>query len=381
VWVTGWLRRYWAEVLLGLFLVANLLVVARLGAWETIPFHFIWVSLSLVFAVRLWPTGATIVVGVAVTALSGVALYVAVSGAPLGPGLDEMSEVPLMAAMFAAMVWHAHQRQQAVDELGALMEERRRQAERQREFVRDASHQLRTPITIARGHAELARARLDGRDPGIAADIDVVLDELTRLTRLSERLLLLASADDPRFLAVGLVRVAPLVDDCAHRWTPTADRAWRTEILADGVIRADQERLEIALDALIENAVKYTGDGDAIAIRAAATGDELVLEVSDSGEGIAAEDQARLFERFARVNGKRGTGSTGTGLGLPIVLAIAQAHGGTAEVESRPGHGATFRLRLPGFRPLPAGDRRDAGGSRKDRAPIDGDRPAVRLTG
>jgi signal transduction histidine kinase len=331
-----------------LFVSASLLVVAELGQWETIPFHLVWLSLTLVFAFRLWDIPTTVVVGVAVMVLSGWALFLAVSRSPLGPGFDELSEIPLMAAMFGAMVWHAHRRQVAVEELGRVAESQRRMLDRQREFVRDAAHQLRTPITIARGHADLLRTELAAGSDQATADLDVVVEELIRLSRLSERLLLLAAADDPRFLTRAPVPVRELVEECAKRWTAAAPREWRVRVLAEGTVPADRERLAMALDALIENAVKYTDEGDPITVTGRSEGTWLALEVTDGGIGILRDQIDHVFERFSRGTPEGGGG--GTGLGLPIVRAIAQAHGGSVDVTSEPGRGSTFTIRVPGFR-------------------------------
>src|SRR5439155_951690 len=110
--------------------------------------------------------------------------------------LDELTEVPLMAGMFVAMVWHARRRQAALQEVSRLAENEHRMLERERDFLRDASHELRTPVTVARGHADLIREAAS--DDQIARDAEIVLDELARLSRISERLLLLARADGGR---------------------------------------------------------------------------------------------------------------------------------------------------------------------------------------
>jgi two-component system OmpR family sensor kinase len=224
--------------------------------------------------------------------------------------------------------------------------------ERQREFVRDASHELRTPITVARGHAELISA--ENRETQTGEDIAVVLDELDRLERLSERLLVLAAAEHPSFLAVAMVQIEPLVLGTARRWEPTADREWRVDVASDGWIRADAERLAIALDALIENAVKATDEGERIRIAASHTDGSLVIEVADTGVGIDREQLARVFDRFSRIDAARARGRGGTGLGLAIVKAIAEAHGGSVSADGEPDRGATFRMHLPGFRSVRA---------------------------
>lgn len=351
-------RKHWVEVAWGAFAAACVLVIFGLSRWETIPFHLIWVSLTLLYGFRIWRTGTTAAVLGVVMATTGVALvWVVLEG---DRALDEVSEVPLMAAMFVVMAWHAQRRQRAVDaaELAAASE--RRAHDRQREFVRDASHELRTPITVARGHAELIRSAAG--DPQTLQDTEVILDELDRLSRLSDRLLVLAAADQPNFLVPQEVRVRPFVEDRLRRWEPTAPRSWEASIRVDGSVLADRDRLATAVDALVENAVNATRAGDRIQIVARADGPTLVLEVVDDGTGIDPELVPHLFERFWRPEADRARRSGGTGLGLAIVKAIAEAHGGSVEVEARPGHGSVFRLRLPNFTasPQPAAARAES---------------------
>ena len=175
-----------------------------------------------------------------------------------------------MAAMFLAMVWYAVRRQAAVEEAGRLAASEHRLLMGQREFVRDASHELRTPITVARGHAELIRdAGLGGQ---ISKDAEVILDELGHLSRLSERLLILTTAGHPGFLSPGVVAVEPFLEGLMRRWAPTADRDWQIRIDAHGTVRVDRERLETALDGLLENAVNATSSGDAIRVACHADG-------------------------------------------------------------------------------------------------------------
>src|SRR2546423_14320480 len=203
--IASTLRKYSVELGWAAFAALNFAAMPFTGEWETVPFHFVWVSLTLVYGFRvwrLWPTAG---------ALSGVVL---VSGAALlamsGRGqvsTAELTEVPLMGAMFVAMVWHARRRHAALEEL-------RRVTERERDFVRDASHELRTPITIARGHAELIRAGASSDQ--IVADAEIVLDELARLERVAERLLLLAAVEHEGFLFRIPVDVEPLLGETAR---------------------------------------------------------------------------------------------------------------------------------------------------------------------
>jgi signal transduction histidine kinase len=340
-------RRRWLELLWAAFALANVVVIVVLADWETIPFHFVWVSLTLLYGFRVWSVRATAILLGAVMLVTGSALALAVARAD--EGFDEVAEVPLMAAMFVAMVWHARRRQAAVEDARRMAATEHLLLERQREFVRDASHELRTPITVARGHAELLRAA--STDPQAIRDADVVIDELARLSRLSERLLLLAALEHGELLDRRPIDPNELVAETGRRWRAAADRTWGTRAEAAGVVLADGDRLRDALDALVENAVNATRPGDEITIAGRADAGRLVLEVTDDGAGIAADRMSTLFERFSRVDAPRTRRGGGTGLGLSIVRAIAEAHGGRVEAASAPGGGATFRIVLPGLEP------------------------------
>jgi signal transduction histidine kinase len=345
--IASMLRRRWVEIAWATFAAVNVAVIVMLRDWETIPFHFVWVSLTLVYGFRVWRLRTTMVLLLVVMAVTGAALaWTVVQG---NERLDELTEVPLMAAMFVAIVWHAHRRRAAIDETERLAESEHRLLEGQREFVRDASHELRTPITVARGHAELIRD--SGVNGQVASDAGVVLDELGRLSRLSERLLILTAADDPGFLSQTDIEVEPLVVGLMRRWSATAERGWQVRVAAEGTIYADRERLETALDALMENAVKATDEGSSILVGSRGDGPRLVLEVTDEGRGISAEDLPRIFEPFSKIEPDRARKNGGTGLGLSIAKAIVDAHGGSIAVESEEGRCTTFRITLPGFRP------------------------------
>ena len=257
---------------------------------------------------------------------------------------SEATEVPLMSAMFVAMVWHARRRQQALQEVEAIAESNAALLERQESFLHDVSHELRTPVTIARGHLELMR----GDNPD-SRDLDVALDELARIERIISRLLLLAKAERPDFLRVERIDVEAFVEGVFARWSDVTPRSWRLGALAAGTVLADEEALRTALDALVENAVKYTGPSEWIELRAtAAGGGELVIEVRDGGLGVPAEALEHIFDRFARADDARTRAHGGAGLGLAIVSAIAQAHGGRCTAAALP-RGTEFALRLPGY--------------------------------
>ena len=156
-----------------------------------------------------------------------------------------------MSAMFLAMVWHARRRVAAIRESEALAESRATLLAKQERFLHDVTHELRTPVTIARGHLELLQS--EGRS---SSEVAVALDELDRIERIITRLLLLAKADRPDFLASSQVDVEAFVEDVFMRWSEVAPRSWRLGSVARGQLTADEEALRIALDSLVENAVE-----------------------------------------------------------------------------------------------------------------------------
>jgi signal transduction histidine kinase len=347
----GWIDLAW--VVLWILGLAGILIFER---WEAIPFHLIWITFALLYSFRVRSTSSTmwVLTAMVVTTFAAIGVDVMRGAQPA----DELTEVPLMAAMFWVMMWHGRRRQAANAERIKVSEENERLLATQRRFLQDASHQLRTPITIALGHSELlARNLADNQDQ---RDINVVVGELNRLKTLSERLLLIAASANPDFLRPETVELDQFVTDVLWRWRPTATRHWQLGQLAEATAFADPERLGLAVDALLENAVQHTRPDDLIrlAVTREAPAGLVSLVVQDSGTGIEAADLERIFERFA-------TGSQavrrGTGLGLALVRAVAEGHGGQVRAQSTPGLGSRFELLLPvapAGRPaaLPAGN-------------------------
>jgi signal transduction histidine kinase len=337
------------------FAVLNLaamlaIIEIRYGqGWETVPFHFIYVSFTILYGFRAWRGRATLFGILFVTISTGVVTAFGISRNWEEP--PEITEVPLMTLMFVAMVYHVHRRQQAQAVAEALAAARERDVERKSAFLSDASHELLTPITIGRGHLELLGRNPHPEPAELAETTEIVLGELGRMERVINRLLLLESAGGAAIPGSReRVDAAALLTRAFQRWRGTADRDWRLGDLPAGTISADADQLTLALDALIENAVQHTEDGGMIVIGAVAEGGALRIRVGDSGDGIPEEARRKVFDRFYRVDGARNRRHGGVGLGLAIVKAIAAAHGGSVSVHSRPGAGSMFEVRLPGLR-------------------------------
>ena len=344
-----WARRSKWDIIWVAFVAVNLAAMRLIPEWQTVPFLAIWVSLTLIYGFRLWRLQPAILTLLVLTLATGGIIGIQVIRGQ--QDADYLAEVPLIALMFLVMVWHGQRRQAALEgRLGALEEVQRvsrenlRLLEQQRMFLLDASHELGTPITVALGHAELIEQT--ATDKEVADDARVVVDELGRLRTLAGRLLLLASAGSPGFLDVAPVAVDSVVMDALDRWAATP-RHWRLGEVADATVEGDRDRLAVALDALLENAVAHTGAGDLIELGARFEDGSAVFAVADSGCGIAEEDLDRIFSRFSRATPYRSREVGGFGLGLPTVQAIAEAHHGSVQVHSTVGRGATFELRVP----------------------------------
>jgi two-component system OmpR family sensor kinase len=210
----------------------------------------------------------------------------------------------------------------------------------QRAFVDDAGHELRTPITIIRGQLEVLGDDPEQRDHAVA----LVTSELDRMSRMVNDLLLLAKAQQPRFLELDLVDVGSLTREVHEKAGALAERDWRLDEIAHGAVVGDRERLEQALIQLLQNAVDHTTDGKEIAVGSRIRDGVAELWVRDAGPGIPPEERKRIFERFSRVGARR---SDGAGLGLAIVRTIAEGHGGSVRVESEVGVGTTFTIAVP----------------------------------
>ncbi|HEY9826549.1 MAG TPA: ATP-binding protein [Stenomitos sp.] len=214
----------------------------------------------------------------------------------------------------------------------------------QQQFLNDAGHELRTPITIVRGHLELML--LDTTAEADVETLTLVIDELDRMSRLVNDLMLLAKSERPDFLILKPIDFSSFVAELFVKIQALEDRNWHLEVDGDGTIVGDYQRLTQAVVNLAQNAVQHTCSSDSITLGASLTHQSFALWVSDTGEGIPEAEQTRIFERFARVRYTQRR-SDGSGLGLAIVKRIVEAHQGKILLESKPTIGSTFRLVFP----------------------------------
>ena len=224
--------------------------------------------------------------------------------------------------------------------VNAMLDRLERAFEDQRRLLDDASHELRTPLAIMRTNLEL----IEPRDPDDIMRMQRdLLDEVDMMSRLVDDLVTLAKSDRPEFVLLDDVDVGELTVSTHARAQALGDRDWQLDAVADVALPLDPQRITQAWLQLAANAVKFSDPGSVIGIGSEVTERAVLLWVRDEGRGIAPEDQARVLDRFERVDPE----AEGAGLGLPIASAIAIAHGGRLMVESALGAGSTFTLVVP----------------------------------
>jgi signal transduction histidine kinase len=308
---------------------------------ETVPYHFLFLSVAMVYGFRVWPMKKTIVVVTVITAATGLLFLRAyVVGAI---GLDETSEVFLMPLLLMAMVWHARRRESAIHSARLMAEANRVLLERERELLRDTSHAIRAPVTIARGHAELAIAESSEAD--VIEDLEVVIRQLDRTQTLSARLLSLAALDSDGITSFDMIDLTDVARRVSRDWAGGLDREWVHDFGAPIWILGNVAGIEAAVDALVENAIHFTEPGDTIRLTCQKCDGAVILEVADSGPGIDAQDLPHVFSRFWHRTPPDGV--VGSGLGLSMVWAVAEAHGGSVTAGVAAEGGAAIRMIFP----------------------------------
>jgi two-component system OmpR family sensor kinase len=252
--------------------------------------------------------------------------------------------------------------------LESAFAEREASEGRLRQFLSDASHELRTPLASIRGYAELFRVGAVREPDDVKKAMGRIEDEAARMGTLVEDLLVLARLDEAPEKERTPVDVALLAEDAADDARAIdPERSITVETDGEALVLGDDGQLRQVLGNLVRNALVHTPAGGPIEIRSRVTGEHATLEVRDHGLGLPAEDPEALFGRFWRAEGGRTRGKSGAGLGLAIVAAVVDAHGGEVHAENVPDGGASFTVRLPlAPRASPPPDR--AGGAQASRS-------------
>lgn len=321
-----------------------------------IPIQSLDATLSRLTAVDLLVSAVVL----AVLALAGY-FVVRIGMRPLG-GIEETAEA-IAAGDFSRRVERDDDRTE-VGRLGASLNEmlaqidgafteQRASEDRLRQFLADASHELRTPITSIRGYSELFRRGASARPADLASSMRRIEDEATRMGVLVDDLLLLARLDQGRPLEQNSVDLSVIAKEAAQQAEVVAPGLVITfRATAPVVVIGDEQRLRQVVTNLIRNATEHTPQGTGIDVSVEAVGGRARLVVHDEGPGVPEAHRERIFERFYRADASRARESGGAGLGLSIVASIAAAHGGRALLEADGRPGATFVVEIP-LAPIP----------------------------
>jgi signal transduction histidine kinase len=331
----------------------------RLAAWYAATGAGAWLACLLVTAaLGVWRpgSGGNLLLALGIGCAGSLALCGAggywLAGRALAPVKEMAERTRLLSANSLSErlpVANSH------DELGKLaavfnqtLEQLERAFAESKRFSADVSHELRTPLTAMRAVGEVA---IREGNPALIYDaLGSMLEEVGRMNQLIERLLLLARGegeDIPLRMEAGLVR--PVLTEISDSLSLVAQEKQQQTVVdcPDHLLAVfDPALLRLALVNLVQNAIRYSPAGKPITLRGRQGHGEVVLEVADEGPGIALEHQGKVFERFYRVDKARSRAEGGAGLGLAIVKWAAERMGGEAELQSEPGRGSTFRLRL-----------------------------------
>jgi two-component system OmpR family sensor kinase len=306
---------------------------------------------------------ALVVSGVVLLAMAGLALWLVRLGLRPLTGIGETAGA-IAAGDLTRRVEPATERTEVgrlglalnsmLSQIEASFDQRKASEQRLRRFVADASHELRTPLTSIRGYAELFRRGAGSRPEDLAKSMQRIEAEASRMGVLVDDLLLLARLDQGRPLErqpVDLRAVAQASVESARAVEP--ERSIELAVDGPAALRGDEGRLRQVIDNLIDNCRVHTPPGSPVRVAVGSDGGEVVLQVSDRGPGLSPETAGRVFERFYRGDPARSRETGGAGLGLSIVAAIVEAHGGRATATSSDGEGAVFEIRIPTEPPVP----------------------------
>lgn len=321
-----------------LFVAVNLWFMVHYLGRETIPYHLIWASFALLYGLLRSSRRATVVTFLAVSVATGVPL---IEHARIGAlEWTECSEIVLMGLIVALLIWHVDRHRATQQRISELLQSERTRAQNREVTAKFGSHEVRTRLTVARGLVEIIRNTTP--DASIQDDAVTVLREIDKATATATKLLDLVRVETPSPPAK--VQVDNLVRVMVGRWAAAVERTWAASSSV-GYALADAERLEAALDCLIENAVKFTATGDTIEVNGRLEGGNVILSVSDTGAGIPPEDLERIFNLFqiGSTAGER----AGSGLGLALVNATMEDRHGTVTVTSQVDAGSCFTMTFP----------------------------------
>lgn len=318
------------------------LLMALSPGEETIPLHLGWISLCVSYGFALWPPTVTVLSITGYALASGAVLTMRAADGVLG--WQETAEIPLMSVMALVMAWHVHRRVQSMRHVRALADAEKARHEERERVSRMYSHEMRTPLTIARGYLSLLQAERLTSDQH--EDLNVIDDELGTLERVGDRLVRMLAVTD--YQHPEPIDVDELLDEVGRRWGTVATRRWVVDASA-GHLTCSRERLRMCLDTLVENALRYTDEDDTVRLFAYRADAEVVLGVADSGPGLAPD----LLDGVNR----RATGCDAeplaedarrqTGLGLELVRQVARSQGGAVRARVAPEGGAWVALVLP----------------------------------
>jgi signal transduction histidine kinase len=332
------------------WLVWAAVCIALMGTFagqETIPFHLGYVGLALAAGFDVWsPRRAVFTLG-GYTLLSGAILVRRAADGVIA--WEETAEIPLMCLIVGMALWHILKRNEAIARVSRLVEREQAQMARRERLVRIVSHEMRTPLAIAGGYVDLLRAQ-HLPEPA-EEDLDVVREELDRSALAVDRLLRLIRSQDN--LPLLHLDIDSLLEETVQRWRVVAERDWCVHAAA-GVQKVNVDRMRACIDTLIENAVRYTSEGDTIRVFAYQQGDTYVVGVADSGAGftdgqIEAINATTLDSPEAPpiISDPRSQ----TGLGLSLVREGIEWRGGRLLAGRAPEGGAEVRIVCP----IPAG--------------------------
>ena len=328
------------------FAVVCTLLMCFLPGEETVPYHLAWIGLALAYGIEAWPWARTVYAVIVFTICTGAVIVVRASTGVIGWG--ETAEIPLMSILVLLVLWNVRKRQVAYGELSRLAEQERARAVQREQLNRMTSHEMRTPATIALGYVDMLLE--NETDERVRSDLKVIGDELNRLVLVADRVMRMIRVHD--HVAFERQDLANLLRETGERWSVVGERNW---VVTCEPIELDcsAERLRACLDTLVENALRYTEDGDTVRIFGRRAGGAVTIGVADSGPGmdpqqIQAVNRGQLAASAAEYQDYVAEDPKAqTGLGLALVREAARARGGRVVAGVSAEGGAVVMMVLP----------------------------------